>query len=1247
MTDQSEIALKLTVEEDGLYQVTAADLQGAGVDVSALDPRTLRVYNQGQELEIEVTGEEDGSFDPGDVVLFYAQGLDTKYTGTNVYWVTWGGDSGLRLSAVNGTPGDTAQADSFWSTVRAEEDLVYDPGQPSGEDNDHWYWNYVYAPGSATSVPFGISLSHVSTETVTATVRGLLKGYTADPMHHPRIYVNGYLADEATWAPQGQRAFEAEIPQSVLLEGQNTILVEAPCDDGISMDISYVNWFEVTYARNHVAEGDQLAFSGHVTGTVDYRVGGFSGETVEVYDVTSPTAPVRILGAAVEASGGSYALRFERTADEERRFLALTPTQRKRPANIEQDSPSDLRSTANGADYIVITHGDFAAAVQPLSDHRAAQGLRTLVVDVQDVYDEFSGGLFDPEAIRSFLSYAYANWTPPAPSYVLLVGDGNYDFRDSMGWGEPNYIPPYLMDVDPWIGETAADNRYVCVSGDDLLPDMHLGRLPVKSSVQVDAIVSKILAYEQPVSPEESGWQQRVLFVADNPDDGGDFYSLSDNIAAGYLPESYTADKVYYGQTHGSSSAARQGIVDALNEGRLLVNYIGHAGQDAWATERFWSIADIGSLANGDRLPVMVPMSCWDGYYINPSLPGYDFSSLSESIVRASGKGAVASWAPTGMGLALGHEYLNEALYEAILSDGVNVLGAATTQAKLHLYSATSGHRELLDTYALFGDPALRIPLPSADVTVEAALASSELVAPGDVVTYTLTYANDGAATASQVTIASELPSVLLNPIVVSSGAAITPRSGSQFTWDVSDLAAGQGGTIVVTAEVDESALPGTIAIEVTITTATEDADPEDNHSETAVTVVHDTGTGPGGVGAVDGQSALAMWLAADKVSETDSRSRIETWFDLSGSGNDVTQTRNRRRPTLLSDADRTVNGKPVVGFDGYDYLMRDIPDRHTHFTLSLVSVSAGSSSENRYAFASSPSSSAADTFQVGIGSHRCAGRYKILGEDSSRDRFAVCAGEGSTEAQITSVAWDGTRLSTLDKGGSLRWMTVSLDPLFEELRVGTNRSGGRKHSWYGDIAEVILYWQDLNTAERVLVDNYLAAKYDIAIQGSDRYGGDLESNGDYDLDVVGIGQESDGSSLQAHSAGLILVGGNYVLDDGDYLLVGHNTPTNGTTSSDLPEGVTSRWTRVWYLDRTDTNGNGGTVEVLFDLSAAGMEDVPEGGYTLLTRSGATGTFEGIAATTVVQGDRIIFRNVDVTRIAQHLALGVGIASGL
>ena len=93
-----------------------------------------------------------------------------------------------------------------------------------------------------------------------------------------------------------------------------------------------------------------------------------------------------------------------------------------------------------------------------------------MVVDVQDIYDEFNGGMFDPQAIHDFLAYAYAYWTPPAPSYVVLMGDGNYDFKDNIGMGETNYIPPYLADVDPWIGETAADNRYVTVSGNDILP---------------------------------------------------------------------------------------------------------------------------------------------------------------------------------------------------------------------------------------------------------------------------------------------------------------------------------------------------------------------------------------------------------------------------------------------------------------------------------------------------------------------------------------------------------------------------------------------------------------------------------------------------------------------------------------------------------------------------------------------------------------------------------------------------------
>jgi len=131
--------------------------------------------------------------------------------------------------------------------------------------------------------------------------------------------------------------------------------------------------------------------------------------------------------------------------------------------------------------------------VQPLANFRASQGLRVQVVDVQDIYDEFSGGVFNPEAIRSFIAYAYSNWVRPASSFVLLVGDGNFDFKNNYGWNDTNYIPPYLAEVDPWIGQTATDNRYVSVSGRDILPDLYIGRFPVRTQVEAQTMVEKTI----------------------------------------------------------------------------------------------------------------------------------------------------------------------------------------------------------------------------------------------------------------------------------------------------------------------------------------------------------------------------------------------------------------------------------------------------------------------------------------------------------------------------------------------------------------------------------------------------------------------------------------------------------------------------------------------------------------------------------------------------------------------------------
>ncbi|HHE73213.1 MAG TPA: hypothetical protein ENL34_13130, partial [Chloroflexi bacterium] len=256
----------------------------------------------------------------------------------------------------------------------------------------------------------------------------------------------------------------------------------------------------------------------------------------------------------------------------------------------------------------------------------------------------------------------------------------------------------------------AADNRYVCVSGDDTLPDMHLGRLPVKTPAEAEALVEKIIAHADQVMSPRGAWANRALFVADNEDDAGDFHALSDAVADHYVPEAYTVQKIYYGTApYTETVSTRRAVTEAINSGVLLVNYVGHGAVEYWAGEKLLARSYLGGLTNSGRLPLMVPMTCWEGYYIRPSSPDRDYSALAEAIVRLPTTGAIASWSATGFGLAHGHDYLNRGLFEALFWKDITALGPATTYAKLYLADNSAGYDDLLDTYLLFGDPATRL----------------------------------------------------------------------------------------------------------------------------------------------------------------------------------------------------------------------------------------------------------------------------------------------------------------------------------------------------------------------------------------------------------------------------------------------------------------------------------------------------------------------------------------------------------
>jgi hypothetical protein len=796
---------KIEVNEDGIYQVTAADLAAVGLPVSEVPTTTYKLSYRGREVPIRVL-ESNGDFD---ALWFYGEKSRTKYTDTNVYWLTYGSEAGLRMPSKSASPDPLppVEVSPYYSeTVRLEEDhsyLSYMPwaGGLPADPWDHWFWDftryYWIDPGNPDNRPvlqFPTQISSLNTDPYNATLVAFLSGLTrstaANPDHCTEFYVNGARVGQHLW--DGRYTDELvsfAFDSSVLLDGTNTIEAHV-CETEAPSDITFYDWFELNFQRMFRAENDILSFEVAEAGW-QYRLNGFTNDTVEIFDVSGTYTVSHLIDAAVTLSDTLYTAAFyDAQAVQGTRYLALAHDRLKSPLAIEEYSPSNLADAANQADYIII-------APQELVAHREAQGLTVKVVELAPIFDEFNYGIYSPEAIRDFLAYAYHNWSGGAPSYVLLVGDGTYDYKGHLSQGNPNLLPPYLAWVDPWIGETAADNRYVAVAGDDPLPDMHIGRLPAENSTHLQTMVQKTIAYETNPAPRD--WAERILFVADNPDSAGDFYALSDDLVDNFLPGPYVPIKAYYANTCLTGPACKQVILDTLNTtSALLVNYIGHAGVTQWTgTESVWTINDLSSLVPTCRLPVMLPMTCYDGAFHQAEL-----DALAEATVRLDGKGAVASWSATGEGVAEGHDYLNEGFLQSVLSDGVRRLGVAADIGKAWLFAAGFSE-DLLDTYHVFGDPALLIN-PLVDVAVGQTIQAPVDVVPGSTISITLTFTNAGPGVESGVVLTELLPVVLVNSSVTYSSAAdITLQPGTTFVWRIDNLQPGASGEITIEAEVD------------------------------------------------------------------------------------------------------------------------------------------------------------------------------------------------------------------------------------------------------------------------------------------------------------------------------------------------------------------------------------------------------------------------------------------------------------
>jgi hypothetical protein len=461
----------------------------------------------------------------------------------------------------------------------------------------------------------------------------------------------------------------------------------------------WLDAFSVGHARSGIESvGHSLGLSGENAQRA-YTVSLASTTGLLAYDISDPNQPVELTN--LQIAGNAVMFADPDDPDTQIHNYWLTTSSAIQSAdNLRMVTQSRLGQDFTGAEYLIISPAEFIPSLADLVKLRQSNGYSVAVEDVQAIYDAYGEGRPQPSAIRSFLEQAYFNWNI-RPIFVLLVGDGTSDPRGYLETSSETWMPPFLADVDPWAGETAADNRYVTVDGEDILPDMLIGRLPANKITELETMISKIVQYEEQSSP--SLWQHRAAFVADNADTGGNFPFLSENLIDKFPSNPFSPKRLYYSPSQVTPEDFRQQVKQMWDNGNGIVMFTGHSSIHQWAHEIFFHLNDIPSLENGHKLPVALEMTCFTGSFQVPGLP-----TLDENLVRHPDGGAVAAWGSTGLGIATGHQWLAEGFLNSIYDDGSGELGLAALAGKLNL-AGIGAYSDLIDTFTLLGDPATKL----------------------------------------------------------------------------------------------------------------------------------------------------------------------------------------------------------------------------------------------------------------------------------------------------------------------------------------------------------------------------------------------------------------------------------------------------------------------------------------------------------------------------------------------------------
>jgi len=739
---------KIAVNRDGVFKLTNSFFKKHNIDVTSIDPRTIKIFgnqagllpelNQDNNVDdliehaIYVEGELDGNFSTSDFVLFYGQDPNTKsydttadrfihkqniYSDSTYYFLTFGGAMGKRImdqaSLVAPPTNIVSSFDDFQYYEKDKSNFIKSGQEWVGELFD-----------ATTTYQFSFSFPNV------------------DLTKNARMYISAYGRSSVP------SSFNLQIANSIntlqlftvnfdrydtpFAEESKSVYVFQPNGPNLTLTATYskpqasskawMNHIELNVRRNLVFNNSTLFFrdvnSVAPNAVAQFNING-QFQKAKIWDV-SDFKNVKNQLFTASTNGAS----FIASSDILKEYAVFTDGDTS--VGFSGMVMNQNLHALSSIDYIIVAHPLFREHAEVLADFRRNEGLTVEVVSPQQVYNEFGAGGQSPVAIRSLMRMLYekASTTAELPKYLLLYGDGSYDNKNRTS-GNTNFVVTYQSKnstspvasyvSDDYMGVLDLnEGRYLSSDNDKV--DIGIGRFPVKSLAESQGVLNKVLLYE--TTQTLGDWRNLSVFVADDED--GTLHMNHSAIVSRNLDSVafMNVEKIYLDAfpqvaTPGGDRYPQATIAvnSAVNKGSLLVNYTGHGGETGWTAERVVGVSDINAWKNNKHLPLFITATCEFSRFDDPMR-----NSGGELVLLNKDGGGVALMTTTRLVYATPNLYLNDTLYKRMFEKENGDYKYQRLGDIFAITKAQHSNSSNSKNFTLLGDPATKLAIPQFNV---------------------------------------------------------------------------------------------------------------------------------------------------------------------------------------------------------------------------------------------------------------------------------------------------------------------------------------------------------------------------------------------------------------------------------------------------------------------------------------------------------------------------------------------------